>query len=165
MATKNPKTTNQTTNQSDYHANNLVVEFHQAFGHPVETEPTTPDIADRAMRVKLIAEELLELADASGVMLNIQHGRIHVEPKALDICDLVEVADALGDIRYLVDGANLVYGIPGDQVLREIHRSNMTKLGADGKPVYREDGKIMKGPNYERPNIDGVFQLSKLGWM
>lgn len=141
-----------------------VLEFHRVFGHPVEFEPTVPDADQRALRVKMIAEELSELATASGVRLYVTpidalglRYDIAVQDEPNLAVDLVEVADALGDIRYLVDGGNLVYGIPGQHVLREIHRSNMSKLGRDGKPVVRADGKTLKGPDYSPPDIAGVL--------
>lgn len=141
-----------------------VLEFHRKFGHPVFFDPHIPDEAQRALRVNLIAEELCELAAASGVRLTItplddkglvyDHFAVPVDDATVD---LVEVADALGDIRYLVDGGNLIYGIPGQAVLREIHRSNMSKLGRDGKPVTRADGKTLKGPDYTPPDIASVL--------
>lgn len=149
-----------------YH-NTPVLEFHQVFGHPVNSKPAVPTISDRILRVKLIAEELVELAQASGVSLFIDSlgageyndyqltvgEAVDYDGDTVEFCDLVEVADALGDLRYVVDGANLVYGISGQAVLDEIHTSNMSKLGEDGKPIYREDGKILKGPNYFKPDI------------
>lgn len=75
--------------------------------------------------------------------------------------NLVEVADACGDLKYVIQGFELEVGIPSQAVLCEIHAANMTKLGEDGKPVRREDGKIMKGPNYLKPNV--ALQLSAFG--
>lgn len=154
-------------NQRGYHLT-PVKAFHEAFGHPVNHSPTVPDINVRLLRAKLIAEELTELCEASGINLRIDRktspdGKVEhivdVWPARHDHCDLVEVADALGDLRYVVDGANLVYGIPGEEVLDEVHRSNMSKLGEDGKPVLRADGKILKGPGYFKPNIAAIIQM------
>lgn len=120
----------------------MVAEFHEKFGHPVsETPGLIPD--DRAdLRWNLIYEELneLEYAQSEG--------------------DLVEIADALGDLLYVVYGAALEYGIDLDDVVEEIHRSNMKKLGADGKPVPHPTvpGKIGKGPNYSPPDIARVLR-------
>lgn len=112
---------------------NLVKEFHDHFYIPTRTDPTL-DVPEKYLRYELIREELEELKTA------------------LDNNDIVEVADALGDLKYVVEGAALAFGIPLTPVVNVIHRSNMTKLGEDGKPVYRpEDGKVMKGPNYEPP--------------
>ena len=73
--------------------------------------------------------------------------------------DLVEVADALGDMLYILCGTIIEHGLQDkiEEVFAEIQRSNMTKLGADGKPIYREDGKVMKGPNYSPPDLAGVL--------
>lgn len=116
----------------------LVEEFHLAFGAPVLGAPKF--VPDRSgLRISLILEEAREFSEAA------TRG------------DLVEMADALGDLAYVIAGAALEFGIPLDRVLEEIHRSNMSKLGADGKPIYREDGKVMKGPNYTPPDIEGVL--------
>jgi predicted HAD superfamily Cof-like phosphohydrolase len=73
--------------------------------------------------------------------------------------NVVAAADALGDLEYVVNGMALGMGIPLPEVVAEIHRSNMTKLGEDGKPIYREDGKILKGPGYEEPQLLKVLGL------
>ena len=125
-------------------ASDMVREFHEVFGHPVADEPgLIPD--ERAwLRYDLISEELSELFDA------ILAG------------DMVAIADALGDLDYVVQGAFLEWGIPELDTVREIHRSNMTKLGADGKPIYKDSGKVAKGPNFEEPDLEGV--LINAGW-
>ncbi|MCP4969032.1 MAG: nucleoside triphosphate pyrophosphohydrolase family protein [Arcobacter sp.] len=73
--------------------------------------------------------------------------------------DLVEVADALGDMLYILCGTILEHGMQHkiEEVFEEIQRSNMSKLGVDGKPIYREDGKVLKGPNYFKPNIESIL--------
>ncbi len=73
--------------------------------------------------------------------------------------DLVEVADALGDMLYILCGTILEHGMQHkiEEVFEEIQRSNMSKLGADGKPIYRDDGKVLKGPNYFKPNIESIL--------
>lgn len=141
--------------------------FHEVFGHPVSYDPRqTPDIKTRVLRVQMLASELVELARAMGVALEIDSTRSGSEDDAVacgvadaDHYDPVEAADALGDLRYIVDGGNLVCGFPGELVFQEIHRSNMSKLGADGLPVKRDDGKILKGPNYTKPDIKTVLGL------
>jgi len=140
---------------------NLVEEFHKAFGHPVETVPTLGSVELRILRTKLLMEEVLELATAFGlnVVCNVIDGVQHVaieENKNL-VPDIVEIADALGDIRYVTDGANLCFGLPAEEILAEIHRSNMSKLGEDGKPIYREDDKVLKGQNYFEPDIAKII--------
>ncbi len=117
--------------------------FHDAFGIPNATAPKG-DIGDRdaLLRYKLIREENEEYLDAA------MRG------------DLVEVADALGDILYILCGTMLKHGLEHkmDEVFREIQRSNMSKLGADGRPIYREDGKVMKGPGYFKPDIASILE-------
>jgi predicted HAD superfamily Cof-like phosphohydrolase len=140
-----------------------VREFHAAFGvtDAASPHPCTAEI--RELRVRLIAEELCELCDALGVALALTTagppgGSFVARAYAADEdVDLVETADALGDLDYVVQGANLVFGIPAGAVMDEIHRSNMSKLSDDGKPVLRPDGKITKGPKYTPPDIAKVL--------
>jgi len=117
--------------------------FHDAFGIANANAPIG-GIGDREalLRYKLIREENEEYLDAA------LRG------------DLVEVADALGDILYILCGTLLKHGLEHkiDEVFREIQRSNMSKLGADGKPIYRDDGKVLKGPGYFRPDIAGALK-------
>lgn len=144
-----------------------VREFHEAFDHPVSYDPKSePPVDLRALRVRMLAEELVELARAFGVVLRVNSEAAQLEDDCVSVApaiagtyDRVEAADACGDLRYLVDGTNLVCGFPGSLVLAEIHRSNMSKLGADGKPIRRVDGKILKGPNYFKPDIRKVLGL------
>lgn len=142
-----------------------VEEFHRVFGHPVASTPVIPDDDRLTLRLALILEEAIELADALGFatddikdsadyMLNKIGPRVYE-----DDIDIVAVADALGDLEYVVNGAALEYGIDLPKVVAEIHRSNMTKLGPDGKPIYREDGKILKGEGYETPDLEKVLGL------
>lgn len=116
--------------------------FHDAFGIPNASGPKG-DIGDRdaLLRYKLIREENEEYLDAA------LRG------------DLVEVADALGDILYILCGTMLKHGLGDrmDAVFREIQRSNMSKLDADGKPIYREDGKVLKSDRYFRPDIATII--------
>ena len=107
-----------------------VKEFHTVFGQDAPDTPGFPAKDVIKLRIELIREEFQELKDA-------------IKDK-----DLVEVADALTDILYVTYGAGIAFGIDLDACLAEVHRSNMTKLGKDGKPVHREDGKIIKGPHY-----------------
>ena len=116
--------------------------FHEAFGLPVRDSPTA-DIpaAEAALRQALLDEEVDELRAA------VREG------------DVVGIADALADIVYIACGTAHAYGIDLDAVVAEVHRSNMTKLGGDGLPVYRSDGKVLKGPAYEPPRLADVLGM------
>lgn len=119
----------------------MVREFHDRFGHPVESVPQLPNEQLADLRIDLIDEELheLKLAHANG--------------------QSVEWADALLDLLYVVYGACLVSGIDADKGFAEVHRSNMSKLGENGKPIVRPDGKILKGPNYSPPDLKTVLGI------
>jgi predicted HAD superfamily Cof-like phosphohydrolase len=118
-----------------------VAEFHAAFNLPRQTQPSL-DVEQslETLRVSLLEEEVGELVSAT-------HAR-----------DLVGIADALADITYVVYGTALTYGIDLDSVLGEVHRSNMSKLDQDGKPIIRTDGKVLKSERYSPPNIAAVLQ-------
>lgn len=128
--------------------------FHEAFGLPSNhgTKNGLWNKESRLLRFKLIAEEFIELAEALGIDFAINESELHIN-EVQDEYDVVETADALGDIEYLVHGSYVQFGIDGPAVFDEIHRSNMSKLGEDGKPIFREDGKVLKGPNYFKPDI------------
>lgn len=120
-----------------------VTEFHTAFGLGMKDTPTADIGEDRNMlRFNLMKEENEEYLEAA------QNN------------DLVEVADALGDMLYILCGTIIEHGMQEKivEVFEEIQRSNMSKLGADGKPIYREDGKVLKGPNYFKPNIAEILK-------
>jgi predicted HAD superfamily Cof-like phosphohydrolase len=116
-----------------------VKQFMEVMGQEVKTEPQFPSKAISDLRIELIDEEFKELKEG------------------FKNDDLVEIADALTDILYVVYGAGHALGIPLDNCMEEVHNSNMSKLGADGKPIYREDGKVMKGPNYFKPDLIKVL--------
>ena len=120
-----------------------VHEFHTAFKLGIKETPTA-DLgkAKNLLRYKLMREENEEYLEAANNN------------------DLVEVADALGDMLYILCGTILEHGMQYkiEEVFEEIQRSNMSKLGADGKPIYREDGKVLKGPNYFKPNIASILE-------
>ncbi len=116
--------------------------FHNSFGLGVsETMQADLGTAKNLLRFNLMDEENKEYLEAANDN------------------DLVEVADALGDMLYILCGTILEHGMQYkiEEVFTEIQRSNMSKLGADGKPIYREDGKVLKGPNYFKPNISAVL--------
>ena len=109
--------------------------FMQTYGQEVKAKANFSDEKTNKLRVDLIKEELDELT------------------KAMDEKDLLEVADALTDILYVTYGAGHAFGINLDKCFDEVQSSNMSKLGEDGKPIYNESGKVMKGPNYFKPDL------------
>lgn len=125
----------------------MVREFHEVYGAVINPTPTLVDEQTRELRKALMLEELHETLDA---MDAAQHKH-----------DLVEIADGLADLIYVVYGTAISYGIDLDAVVREVHRSNLSKLGADGKPIYRADGKVLKGPGYSPPDIARVLGIKR----
>lgn len=154
--------------RNKYH-DTCVVEFHEAFGAPIAWSPAVPEEERRKLRCSLLLEEVFEFIEASGFEVYTGGGdpenALTVESlmwrRASDGARLTSAADALADIRYVTDGATLEWGIPLEKCLREVHRSNMSKLGEDGKPLLREDGKILKGPNFTLPNLEAILELYK----
>ncbi|QYA24075.1 nucleoside triphosphate pyrophosphohydrolase family protein [Gramella sp. MT6] len=120
-----------------------VKEFHSAFGLGINEKPKA-DLgkAKNLLRFNLMKEENEEYLEAANNN------------------DLTEVADALGDMLYILCGTIIEHGMQHkiEEVFDEIQSSNMSKLGADGKPIYREDGKVLKGPNYFKPDIDRILE-------
>ena len=112
-----------------------VKKFMQTFGQEVNSSPSFPKEKIVKLRYELIKEELSELN------------------KAIEDKNIEEVADALTDILYVTYGAGHAFGINLDRCFEEVQNSNMSKLGDDGKPIYNEKGKVMKGPNYFKPNL------------
>ncbi len=110
--------------------------FMTTFGQEVKKKPSLSTDKINNLRIKLIDEELNELKEA-------------ISKK-----DLKEVADALTDILYVTYGAGHAFGINLDDCFEEVQKSNMSKLGDDGRPIYNQDGKVMKGPNYFKPNLE-----------
>ena len=123
----------------------MVAEFHKTFllpGHP--GMPTLADsLSRRKLRQKLLRDEFdeYELAEACN--------------------DITEIADALGDMAYIIWGTALEYGIPLDKIIAEIHCSNMSKLDANGKPIMRADGKVLKSERYTPPNIAAILHINE----
>lgn len=116
-----------------------VKDFQTAVGQNVGQAPAFPDGDERVLRMRLLKEEFDEYNQ--GEYNN----------------DLENIAKELADIIYIVCGTAVSYGIPLDRVFDEVHRSNLSKLGEDGKPLRREDGKILKGPNYSPPDIKKIL--------
>ena len=119
-----------------------VQEFHEAFGLGIQHKPTT-NLPENKLKLRfdLMAEENEEYIEAAKQN------------------DLIEVADALGDMLYILCGTILEHGMQYkiEAIFNEIQRSNMSKLGQDGQPIYREDGKVLKGPNYFKPHIQKIL--------
>ena len=113
-----------------------VKKFMKTFGQEVKEKAGFPDVKITSLRYDLIKEELEEFKDA-------------IQKK-----DIKEVADALTDILYVTYGAGHAFGINLDKCFEEVQNSNMSKLGEDGKPIYNEKGKVMKGPKYFKPDLN-----------
>ena len=109
--------------------------FMQTFGQEVKSKPSFSSEKINDLRYNLIKEELYELK------------------QAMNEKNLLEVADALTDILYVTYGAGIAFGIDLDKCFEEVQNSNMSKLGENGKPIYNEAGKVMKGPNYFKPDL------------
>jgi len=151
-----------------------VREFHDAFGVPVAENSRLPkatwdaerqDALDDAIdALEALADQMREPTDDDGATRWLRIGLMAEEVAeyltAEDAGSLVKIADALGDIGVITDGTALSYGIPLDDVRREIHRSNMSKLDSNGKPVKRSDGKILKSERYSPPDIAGVLEAA-----
>lgn len=157
-----------------------VMSFHKMYESSIKESVTTnlQDVSDKeiAMRINLVAEEFREWLDAFGVDYKLEFfaveeteheiGGSRTEiigssdsvperwvPSFRDKIDVVEIADASADLKYVLEGSDITFGINSRRVSQEVHASNMTKLGEDGKPIFRDDGKILKGPSYVKPNI------------
>ena len=113
-----------------------VKKFMETFGQEIREKASFPDDKITSLRYELIKEELNELREA------------------IDSKDIKEVADALTDILYVTYGAGHAFGINLDKCFEEVQNSNMSKLGSDGKPIYNDKGKVMKGPNYFKPDLN-----------
>ena len=120
---------------------NKVKTFMNTYGQEVKERAAFPENKIVQLRIDLIEEELNELKEA------IKNN------------DIVEVADALTDILYVTYGAGHSFGVDLDKCFDEVQRSNMSKLGEDGKPIYNESGKVMKGPKYFSPNLKKIIEL------
>ena len=112
-----------------------VKKFMETFGQEIKEKASFPNEKITSLRYDLIKEELDELREA------------------IDNKDIKEVADALTDILYVTYGAGHAFGINLDRCFEEVQNSNMSKLGSDGKPIFNEKGKVMKGPNYFKPDL------------
>lgn len=126
---------------SDMSNFNKVKAFMNTYGQDIKEKASFPEDSIVQLRVDLIEEELNELKEA------IKNN------------DIVEVADALTDILYVTYGAGHSFGVNLDKCFDEVQRSNMSKLGEDGNPIYNNSGKVMKGPNYSPPDLKKIIKL------
>lgn len=118
----------------------MVDEFHRVYDCNIGNEPKLPNKDERALRISLLKEEYNEY------IMGEKHD------------DIVEIADALADMLYIINGTCVSYGIPIDKIFAEVHASNMSKLDENGKVIRREDGKVLKGPNYFKPRIKEIME-------
>jgi len=116
-----------------------VEEFCKLFNYPIRRIPTIPSYSEIQLSKELLEEELGEFFTA------------------VYEADFVNMADGLGDLLYSVIWLGIIYGLPTEKIFDEVHRSNMTKLGKDGKPVKGPTGRVLKGPNFELPQLEGIL--------
>ena len=121
----------------------MVAEFHRAFGVDAPDVPCIPSDEVKRLRHSLIFEEFSEYAQAAYAG------------------DIVKIADALADLAYVVIGTAVAHGLTRfDEIFSEVHRANLSKLGHDGKPIYRQDGKVLKGGNYSPPDLAPLLRTN-----
>ena len=118
--------------------------FMESFGQEVKDKPTVPPEDIIQLRLNLINEEFIELVNAT-------------QESTTGDCELIDVADALADLLYVVYGAGHAFGIDLDKCFQEVHESNMSKLDNNGKPIYRVDGKVLKSDTYRPPNLKKIL--------
>lgn len=128
---------------------NKVKEFHEAFGHPINKEPDAKEID---LRIDLISEEHKEVQDELNDLWDMAYD------KDINTNEIKrKLTKELADLLYVIYGTAVSFGLPLDEVFDRVHKSNMSKLGDDGKPVYREDGKVLKGNNYKPVDLSDLF--------
>jgi energy-coupling factor transport system permease protein len=148
-----------------------VLEFHDTFGLPIRNIPTICSQPELMLRANLILEEVQEFVEAAGLVVCFENekgnrfflpkkdGALRSMPNYEDAPkpDIIEMADAIADINYVVEGAAITLGVNAEALGDEVHRSNMSKLFPDGQPHYREDGKVIKPPTYSKADIVSVL--------
>lgn len=153
----------------------LVKEFHTTFGHPVNEVAKIPDVKRAKLRINLILEEVSELISAVAGESKSNQYLMAASQRVKSSIDLVKVAPdyefsegniehiakELTDTSYVAQGMGLEYGINVDKTMVEIHSSNMSKAGEDGKPIYDENNKVLKGPNYREPDMKNALVLEE----
>lgn len=139
----------------------LVKQFHTTYAMPVVTDGARGDYERIHMRMRLIMEEMSELIEAvygPAAAAHVRRAMGEVEERDEGTRDVVATADALADLVYVIYGMALESGINLPAVLGEVQASNLSKLGADGKPVLREDGKVLKGPGFFPPDVAAALE-------
>lgn len=126
-----------------------VREFHHAMGHPVDREP---DASIMRLRRILIREETDELSEelSRGVEELSNTGELKQDTKE-------KILKEMADLQYVLSGLAVAFGLPIEAAFNRVHKSNMSKLGQNGLPIYRSDGKVQKGPNYKKPDMKGLW--------
>lgn len=127
----------------------VVREFHRAYGQPHPTVPTPPDEQLIRLRLRLLKEEMKEVEQDLIALTQAK-----TLPEQLD--GLTRLLKELCDLRYVTEGAAVAFGLDIDAAYAEVHRSNMSKLGADGRPIYDEGGKVLKGPDYSPADMTKI---------
>ena len=140
----------------------MVRQFHESFRLPIRTGPVDAAVPETAARWQFIAEEFCELLEAIHGSEAVTKVRNEIKvlaagPADLSVVDTLAATDAVADLLYVLYGMVLETNIPIRQVLAEVHRANMSKLGPDGKPVLRADGKVLKGPHYRAPRLGPIL--------
>lgn len=126
----------------------VVTEFHEAFNLPApQVPPLNPEDELVRLRMRLLREEFEEVMEELKALLKARDANETIETYRLLLKELC-------DLRYVTEGAAVVFGLPIDDAYVEVHRSNMSKLGPDGQPMHREDGKVLKGPDYFKADMD-----------
>jgi predicted HAD superfamily Cof-like phosphohydrolase len=137
---------------------NEVIDFHKAFGHPLGEEPSSKEIE---LRFNLIEEEFIETADelADYAAFVERNDTKVITPETVEELATIrmQLTKELADMLYVIYGTAVSFDLPLEEVYKEVHRSNMSKLGEDGQPIFREDGKVLKGPNYKAADIAQFF--------
>lgn len=141
----------------------LVREFHETYNLPIVDDTPSVNRERVHLRMRLIAEEFAELIGAvygKEARSTVESAYKEAVKKDSQTRDVIETADALADLTYVIYGMALEMGISLPKVLEQVQASNLSKLGADGKPIYREDGKVLKGPGFFPPNIAQALGLA-----
>lgn len=141
----------------------MVKDFHEKFGLAVNYKPTVPEMQTRMLRLRLIMEEITELAMAFDIEIQNVNSfgfDASVSPYSRDMSSIVEATDAIGDLLYVVIGTAVSMGIDIDKVFEEIHRSNMSKVWPDGRVVKNEFGKVIKPTSYSPVDFTKALQTT-----